>query len=190
MTLRIPKRRLLLPALAVGAALLAAGCIISGQFVITFALNKTINSTDTQMDYVFVDLDSNSTWKDHQDDIQGIVDVKFEAQFTNNRGEQTTGEVYISAGDEKYATVEDVKANATRILSGIILPGNQPVPAPVSITFSESAQYIENLSTVLDLLESGKFYIYGIAGTLPFDITIGGVEGQDYGRLLITFSAG
>lgn len=186
MTLRIPKRRLLLPALAVGAALLTAGCILSGQFVITFDLNQTIHSTDTQMDYVFVDLTTNGTWKDHEDDIQGIVDVKFEVQFTNNLSAQNTGEVYISDSTHFYSTVADVKTNAKRILFGIVLPGDQSVP----ISFSESAQYIENLSTVLDLLESGKFYIYGIAGTLPFDITIGGVEGQSYGRLLITFSAG
>lgn len=186
MTLRIPKRRLLLPAVAVGAALLAAGCIISGQFVITFALNKTIHSTDTVMDYVFVDLTDNSTWKDHEDDIQGIVDVKFEVRFKNNLGTQTTGEVYISAGDTKHTTVGDVQANATRILSGIVLAGGESQ----SISFSESAQFIENLSTVLDLLETGKFYIYGIADSVPFDITIDGVSGQSFGRLLVTFSAG
>lgn len=186
MTFRLPKRRLRLPALAGGAVLLAAGCIISGQFVITFLLNQKIHSTDTVIDYVFVDLTDNGTWKDHEDDIQGIVDVKFEAQFTNNLSTQNTGEVYISAGDSLYSSVAEVQAKATRILSGIVLPGDQSV----SITFSESAAFIENLSTVLDLLESGKFYIYGIAGTLPFDITIEGVSGQSYGRLLITFSAG
>lgn len=186
MTLRIPKRRLRLPALAGGAALLIAGCIVSGQFVITFDLNQTIHSTDTVMDYVFVDLTDNGTWKDHEDDIQGIIDVKFEARFTNNLSTQNTGEVYISAGDSLYSSVAEVQAKATRILSGIVLPGNQSVP----ISFSESAQYIENLSEVLDLLESGKFYIYGIAGTVPFDVTIEGVSGQSYGRLLITFSAG
>lgn len=186
MTLRILKRRLLLPAVAVSAALLAAGCIVSGQFVITFLLNQTIHSTDTVLDNVFVDLTTNGTWNDHQDDIQGIIDVKFEAKFTNNLSTPNTGEIYISDGDHLYNSVADVKANATRILSGIVLPGNQSV----SVSFSESAEFIENLSTVLDLLESGKFYIYGIAGTVPFDLTIEGVSGQSYGRLLITFSAG
>jgi hypothetical protein len=171
---------------ALTLALGIVGCIISGQFVIIFPLNQTINTTDQAMDYLFIDLTSNSTWNDHQDDIQGIVDIKFEARFTNNLGSEATGEIWISAGDQEYTTVEEVRANATAVLRGIAIAAN----STREISFTESADFIENLETVLDLAETGTFYIYGIAGDLPFSLTIDGVAGQTHARLLITFSAG
>lgn len=171
-------------AAALTLLLLAAGCIVSGQFVVVIAGSNTIRSSDETLDYLSVDVTANETWRDHKDDIQAIVDVKFECEFVNNLNTAADGELYIST--ELYSTVEQVRANATRVFAGLALD-----PSEVrAVSFSESADYIENLEAVLDLLEGGQFYLYGIAAEAPFDITVRGVGDEDYARFLITFSAG
>ena len=167
-------------------ALTVTGCLLSGQFIILLDTGGTIHSTDTILDYVYVDLTENSTWKDHKDDIQAIVDLKFEAKFTNNLSAPATGELWISTN--LYSTVAQVTAagNATRVLGGLTVPGS----GSVEVSFSESSKYIENLDTILNLVEGGKFYVYGIAGGVPFDVTVNGVTGQPNARLMVTFSAG
>ncbi|GAB4315013.1 MAG: hypothetical protein Kow0074_02370 [Candidatus Zixiibacteriota bacterium] len=167
------------PLLWAGAvALVLAGCIISGQFVIVVEWGGIV-STDTQLNDEFVDLTTNETWQDHKDDIQSIVDAKFEVTITNNLGTTASGEVYVS--DQGNLTLEDLDTKATRILFGIEVPGNQSV----TIGFNESAQYQENLQTLLDLAETGQFYLYGVAASTPFNIEI-----QQGSRILVTLSAG
>lgn len=163
---------------------IVSGCILSGQFVVVIAGTSTIQSTDETLDYVHVDLTTNETWEEHQDDIQGIVDVKFECRFENNLASPADGELWIST--ELYSDVQQVRDSATRVFSGLNLEANEDR----DVSFSESADYIENLDIVLDLLESGKFYVYGIAAEVPFDVTVRGVGSEDYARFMITFSAG
>ncbi len=172
-------------AAALTLLLLAAGCIVSGQFVVVIAGTSTITSDDETLDHLAVDLTDNETWQDHKDDIQAIVDVKFECEFVNNNlNSAAEGELYIST--ELYTTVEQVRTNATKVFGGLALE-----PSEVrSVSFSESADYIENLETVLDLLEGGQFYFYGIAAEAPFNITVRGVGNKQFPRFLITFSAG
>jgi hypothetical protein len=158
--------------------LLATGCIISGQFVILLDWGG-IASTDQDLESDSIDLTGDETWQDHKDDIQNIVDVKFEVEIQNLLGTTATGEVYLS--ENSYNSVTDVRNNAIRILHGIEVAGN----STRMISFEESAQFQENLSAALDLVETGQFYIYGIAENIPFSVNI--PEGS---RLLVTFSAG
>ncbi|HWO56565.1 MAG TPA: hypothetical protein VNN55_03255 [bacterium] len=171
-------------AAALTLLLLAAGCIVSGQFVVVISGTRTITSSDETLDYLAVDLTDNETWQDHKDDIQAIIDVKFECEFVNNLNSAADGELYIST--ELYTTAEQVRTNATKVFGGLAL---EPLEVR-SVSFSESADYVENLETVLDLLEGGQFYFYGIAAEAPFDITVRGAGDEDYVRFLITFSAG
>lgn len=168
-------------------SLVVTGCILSGQFVILFDIDQNIHSTDTVLGKVAVDLTTDETWRDHKDDIQAIVDIKFEAKFVNNEATAASGEVWIATED--YATVAQVEANATRILSGIVVPAS----GSKDVSFTESSDYIENLDTVLDLVEGGVFFLYGIAADVPFDITITGIDDSDpdteHCRLMVTVSA-
>lgn len=181
-------KRTILYSATVAAALIlgviVTGCILSGQFVMVIAGTSTIQSTDNNLDYLAVDLTTNDTWEEHKDDIQGIVDVKFECRFENNLASPADGELWIST--ELYGTVQQVRDNATRVFSGLNLGGNEDR----DVSFSESADYIENLDVALDLLESGQFYVYGIAADVPFNVTVRGVGSEDYARFMITFTAG
>ena len=106
----------------------------------------------------------------------------------NNISTEASGEVWVSL--EEYADVDQVETNATRILSGITVPGN----GETDISFAESSAKIENLETFLDLIEGGEFWVYGIAADVPFDITITGIDDSDpdteHARLLVTITAG
>ncbi|MEW5702403.1 MAG: hypothetical protein AB1792_09260 [Candidatus Zixiibacteriota bacterium] len=168
-----------LSALPAVLAVIVTGCIVSGQFIIVLNIDNAIVSTHQALNSAYIDLTDNDTWKDHEEDIQNIVDVKFEATILNNLEDSAYGEVFFAA--REYTTPQEVRDSAFRVLSGILIPGNDSV----QITFTESADYMPELSPgVLDLLETGTFYVYGIAET-PFSITI-----RPGARLMVTFSAG
>lgn len=171
-------------ALTVAVGLAAAGCILSGEFIIVVEGDGTITSTNASLEQLHIDLTDNETWQDHKDDIKSIIDVKFECKFTNNLSDSASGELYVSKN--LYATVSDVKNNATLVFSGLGLAGNESR----EVTFSESSTYISNLDTVLGLLEDGEFYLYGIANEDDFSVTVSGAGEQDHLRLMVTFSAG
>ena len=90
--------------LAAVVALLAAGCILSGQFAIVINIQDEIAYVDEVLNSAEIDLTTNSTWDDHKDDIQNIIDVKFELTVDNNTASAVTGEVYVS--ENEYTTVE------------------------------------------------------------------------------------
>ncbi|HUU46635.1 MAG TPA: hypothetical protein VM118_12965 [Acidobacteriota bacterium] len=180
-----------LTALVAVAALLVAGCILSGQFVIVIPFADDIEATDSNVGSLEINLANVSkTWEEHADDIQNIVDLKFECKVTNNHGDSTAaGEVWISptsVGSNPDA--DDVRSHegAVLFLSGFELaPG-----ADISITFKKSADYITNLESVLDIIEGGVFHVYGIANNREFNITISGIGDRLHGRIMVTFSAG
>lgn len=173
---RIARRSLGLVILA--AALVLAGCIVSGQFVVVIDWGGFV-STDETLNTKKVDLTTNSTWDEHKDDIQNIVDVKFKVEIRNLASDSAKGEVYVSA--DSLATLELVDSLGTRILHGIsVAPG-----ATRTIGFEESTSYRENLETLLGLIKDGKFYLYGIAENPEFNIEI-----KSGSQLLVTFSAG
>ena len=171
-------------ALTVAVGLVAAGCILSGEFIIVVEGDGTITSTESALQSLHVDLTETETWQDHKDDIKSIIDIKFECKFTNNRSDSAYGELYISPN--VYTTVGYVTDSATLVFSGFGLAGNESR----EVSFSESSTYISNLDTVLDLLESGEFYLYGIADDVPFSVTVSGAGTEDHLRLMVTFAAG
>lgn len=183
------KRKLHAALLAATVALMVivTGCILSGQFILVYPGMATINSSDAKLDPRLVNITEEEVWQDHKDKIQGIVDIKFECEFVNKSdADSAHGELYISS--EGYTEISDVRTNATRVFSGLALGPGETKP----VSFSESSAYIENLETVLDLLEDGEFWIYGIvpATDEPYELTIQGKDGGAFLRLMITFSAG
>jgi hypothetical protein len=165
--------------LVIAVLLAIAGCIISGQFTILINIADQVYFVDGVLNAEEIDLTDDATWEKHKDDIQNVVDVKFEMSIQNETSSEVTGEVYVSTTE--YTSVGDVQDNATLVLSGIVVAANDTR----DITFSESSQYITNLQTLLDLVKGGKFWVYGIAKDAPYTIRILGGT-----RLLVTFSAG
>ena len=176
--------KLWMAALTVAVGLVAAGCILSGEFIFVVDGEGTIASTSSAPGKLHIDLSTNSTWQDHKDDIKSIVDVKFECKFTNNQPDSAYGELYVSKNE--YTTLEDIENNATLVFSGLGLAGNESR----EVSFSESSNYISHLDTVLGLLEDGEFYLYGISNSSDFSVTVSGTGTQQHMRVMVTISAG
>jgi hypothetical protein len=168
-----------LAAIAAALALLVAGCIVSVQKIIVVNISDEMVSTDEAINAEAIDLTDNEDWEEHKDEIQSVIDLKFACTIVNNEGTAATGRVYLS--EDEYTTPEDIDSLAVLFLDGIVIPANDSVV----INFTGSAPYIHNLDPVLDLVEGGQFYIYGIAEDTPFSITI-----RREAKLMITFSAG
>lgn len=166
-------------ALAGFLAILVVGCIVSGQFVIVINIEDEVAYVNNILSSAEVDLTDDDTWKKHKDDIQNIVDVKFEMTIKNDSATVASGQVYVSKSE--YDDADSVKAKATLVLSGMMVKGGESR----KIKFAESAQFITDLDKLLELVETGQFYVYALAEQPPFVIRV--LAGS---RLLVTFSAG
>ncbi len=142
------------------------GCLLSGTYVITFNVEKTIISTQDTLNFAAVDLSENDTWADHQEDIKYVDEVAFTFKVENLIStDSTTGQLYITDIDT-FTNVDDIRANATLIVDGIELgPGETK-----HILWNECFQYILNLDTLKKQVESGTFHLYGICKNTPFHV--------------------
>ena len=164
-------------------ALLTAGCIISGTFVVTLFIGRNDFSTTNNIYYYAVDLTEESTWEDHKDDIENIDVIGFEAWITNNSGVATDFDIWIDdIGEPRYTTQVDIEANATHVLTGLSVPAGA---ASHFISYGESLGHITNVATLKTLAESGAFHYYGYSST-------GGPSAQfvlDSARVIVTLTA-
>ena len=109
--------RLILPSLLL-AALTASGCFLtSGQFTVSTDLDDplTIAGTGVLVSQR-IDLNTESDYKDHKNDLKYLVDCAFLGTFKNNS--TTTGlsvEVWITPGLTSYTTETQLNGDATRV---------------------------------------------------------------------------
>jgi len=148
-------------------ALLLAGCIVTGTFVITKKIDDFAASTSGTFDAVDVDVTQEDVWIDHKDNIKNISDVRFHGTIGNNSNNPAAGQIYFS-NHSTYETPDQVReaaddGDAILVFSGFtIQPQEQYI-----LTFSESAKYRQNLDRALKLIETGRFYMYALT---PDDI--------------------
>jgi hypothetical protein len=163
------------------ATILAIGCasLITGTFVIDIWIGHSeINSDHEDFDYYTVDMTSNEDWNNHKDDIKRIENVGFQLWITNDGLSTVSGEMYATADTTIYADTTEVKDNATLIFSGLNL-----APGKTYVDWATSLGYIKNLSTIRSLVQGGKFTVYGMTTTLPYNVTI------DSARVIVTLTA-
>ncbi len=174
------KRTLWAPMILGLAAIILAGCLITGTFVLVLDLPTiTANSTGT-FSSTEVDLTEEDVWEDHKDDVENITDVRFRADFTAT-GNTADGTIYFSS-NRLYQTPEAVRAasDAFIVFTGFSVPAGQTR----TMTFAESAQYRQGLTEALELIESGEFYVYALTPSGPFELQLTDVH------VLVTFDAG
>jgi len=159
-----------------------AGCLVSGTFIITLDIEEFWSKSTTQeFEAHAVDLTTEQVWIDHKDDIKNISDIRFRAVVEEELGNDATGVVYFSENGT-YTSPDDVRsaADAFVVFSGLKIPAN----GALLVTFAESANYRQNLDLALELIETGKFYIYVLTPTGAFELYVHDIY------ILITFDAG
>ncbi|MDZ4723256.1 MAG: hypothetical protein SGI97_05070 [candidate division Zixibacteria bacterium] len=157
------------------AGLIAAGCLVSGTFVVV----EDFNFTTEEGFYRYpVDITDNADWKEHKDKIDQIDAVGAEFNITNNQGGPVTFKVWVDDFGANHASVGAVEANATQILELTVPAGKSKV------TYVQSLNAIMNIGELKRLAKFGQFDYYGTStGNNPTAFVV------DSGKVIVTFSA-
>ena len=171
-------KKKLVPILAAGLAILLAGCLISGTFVLDIKFTAAELARHGNLYYTEVDLTENDIWEDHADELDEVQSVGFEMWITND-GPQTTFDLYV---DKSSGTVftdpEDVADSTVQVLRGLTLAADRQT----HITYGSSFTYLTNISTLTKLAKSGMFHFYA-TWTQETDVTLDSI------RVVVVISA-
>ncbi len=144
--------------LALLAALLFAGCIVTGNVLVVIELEDDDLTEQKDFRMWNVDKDSVQVWKDHYKDIKHIVDLGFSVTIKNNNTvDEARGEFWISKNGN-LGSAQEVMQKATKVFAGLVVkPGTT-----AKITWSQSYQYLHNFDTLKKAALDGQFYLYAI----------------------------
>ncbi|MBD3258574.1 hypothetical protein GF377_09090 [candidate division GN15 bacterium] len=166
-------------------ALLIAGCIVSGTFVVTIFIGENDFTAGTQLYFYAVDLTDEEDWEDHEEHIDNIDVIGFELWINNSGGSATTFEVWVrdimSDTLTSYAEVTNTSANGTfQVLRDLtIQPGDN------HITYGQSLSKVINGDRLRTAVEDGIFQYYGYSSVgQP-----GAAYTIDSARVIVTVSA-
>jgi hypothetical protein len=155
-------------------ALLAVGCfeIVNGNFIVVIPLKDRDLTTDNSFDRWWVSKDDpdNEDWRDHQDDINHVVDIGFSVTLINNEpSTDATGEFYISK--DSLLTAADLTESSTaafRVISGLVVPAG----TTKHITWQESYRYMSNMDVLKKYVMSGEFWLYVKGVETPLNLSL------------------
>ena len=157
-------------------ALLAAGCLISGTFVIVDDFTFTAKSG---FYFYQVDLTTNSDWDDHKDQIDLIDAVGAEFYISSTEPDTVTFNVYVDSPTADSTTVDSL-GTAVKIIDQLEVPPglNQ------HITYVQSLGFITHIAELKTFVKAGKFNYYGTSSG-----NLGTAFKVDSGKVIVTFSA-
>ncbi|UCG52569.1 MAG: hypothetical protein JSW58_03190 [Candidatus Latescibacterota bacterium] len=149
-------------------ALLAAslgGCIVNGQIILTESFGGGV-TTDDILNKEVVDLNSNSDYAEHKDDIKSVDAISVVASIKNNLPTDAKAHVYIS-DDPSFTTVEEVKAGAELVFVSPTIPGD----GSLLVDWADGFMYMVDEKPVIDqVLGDGIFTVYVIGNVADFDL--------------------
>jgi hypothetical protein len=162
--------------------LLAAGCLVSGTFVVWENINFDFTA-QTGFYWWPVDLRENAVWEDHSEDIDDIDALGFEFEVTNTSDQTSTLSFSLAAATGDVDTL-DVPTEIPK--SAVLAYGPLTVKAGETkkISYGESLSLIKNLDQIKTILLTGRFDYYGTSTGGP----IGDFEVRD-GKIIVTISA-
>lgn len=168
--------RLIVPALLLALAM--PGCVlVSGQFLIDFELDDFGVSTSTTVTREDVDLNTESVYEDHKEDLKGLADVAVLGMITNSGTTAIGVEVWMTTTATTYTTPGEVTTNAAKLWG----PFNVNPGESKKVDWDESAALFSSTGKTLLINDikpdtgDGIFTIYAIAnvGTYTFDVDDG-----------------
>ncbi len=169
---------------AVMAVSLLAGCLLSGTFIFSYMLVKDKDLIYyNDLYYASVDWTDDDDWEDHQDNIKDIDLVGFELWATNAGETADTFTVYIAdlqSSLDGSSTRSEVDSVATLAVNGLpIAPSGQ-----THVTYGQSFKYLDNVETLKNLTEAGKFKLFAFMTSPSANLTVDSV------RVIVTLTVG
>jgi len=162
--------RTVVPVVAV-AALAAAGCmLISGQFVVNFALQSPLKVVDSPLALTSVDVDLNtvSDYKDHKDDLKRVEDLALVGDFHNNRGAAAALEAWIVPSGALTLSESQVRTQGSLLWGPLALGPN----ATEHVDWNRSSTLFKGRQALIDEIKGdGHFSLY-LMQTGTFDVTV------------------
>ncbi|MEQ1832965.1 MAG: hypothetical protein ABL977_07905 [Candidatus Eisenbacteria bacterium] len=166
--------RTTVPVLAL-AALAAAGCfLVSGQFVVNYALPSPLHvTTGATLTGVDVDLNTISEYDDHKADLKRVDDLALVGNFRNNAGAAAQVECWIVPGATLNLTPVQLSTQGVKLWG----PINVAAGATEKVDWNRSATLFVGRQTLIDEIKGdGHFSLYVTAnGAFDLDITNGAV---------------
>jgi len=161
--------RTAVPVLAL-AALAAAGCfLISGQFVVNYALPSPLNAASgATLTGVDVDLNTVGEYRDHKDKLKRIEDLALVGDFRNNTGAAATIEVWIVPSAALNLSLAQVQAQGVKLWGELSAGPN----SSVKVDWDRSSQLFVGRQALIDEIKGdGHFSLYVVANG-AFDLTV------------------
>lgn len=159
------RSKIILAVAAAAVIVIAAGCIMTGTFVITVKLVPPGPVTVSNADYTEgrqqVDLTQESDFADNQDKIKDIDNIGFYASVKNNLNDTVTFQLFLEKDTAKHweTALEAADSCTALILTGLTIPGKKTV----TIDWNESLKYVTGLNDIKKILETGHFSLYPVA---------------------------
>jgi len=167
------------------AALLAAGCIlVSGQFIVSYDLPTPLTISQTAVTHLDVDLNTESTYKDHKSDLKGLSDVAIVGEFSNHGPAPVDVSIWMTPNLTDYTTADGVAVDATAVK--VWGPLHLGVDETKKIGWDQSAGLFKSGKAALlaQIKGDGVFTLYalGASGSYTFHF--------DHGVLVAVIDAG
>jgi hypothetical protein len=142
---------------ALVAAATLSGCLVSATESFSEAIGDFSVSANA-FDLENVDLREDSTFEEHQEDIELVDRVGFSMSLVNRSEVPAQVSVYIS-DDPNLATSAEVETKATLIFEDLEVPA-----AGRTIAYEESVGLLQNFEELQAAVERGVFTVYAVAG--------------------------
>lgn len=169
------------------ASLAGAGCfLISGQFIIDFALGNINVTSSTGLDGVIVDLNTVGDYSKHKDKLKGLADIALLGTFVNNTTASAI-DVEVWMVDNAGPVLTDatvVRADGVRVWG----PFHVDAGGTTTITWDQSAILFGagKAAMLAQVKGDGIFTLYAIgpSGSTTYDFSI------NDGKLVAVIDAG
>jgi hypothetical protein len=162
-------------AVAALAALGAAGCfLISGQFVVTYALPSPFTVVaGATLHGEFIDLNTISEYTDNKAELKRVDDLAIIGEFRNNTGSTATVETWIVPSGALNLTSAQLASQGT-LLWG---PLNVAANSTEKVNWNRSATLFKGRQALIQEIKGdGQFALYVIAnGSFSVTVTDGAV---------------
>lgn len=161
--------RTTLPVLAV-AALAAAGCfLVSGQFVVNYAMPTPLHvTTGATLAGVDVDLNTIGEYSDHKSDLKRVDDLALIGEFKNNTGSAAQVECWIVPAGTLSMTPVQLTGSGVKLWG----PLNVAANSTEKVDWNRSASLFVGRQTLINEIKGdGHFSLYVIANG-AFDVTV------------------
>jgi hypothetical protein len=138
--------------LVVAAALLTAGCIITGNIVILIELDPFTIEPNGLFGYEEVNLLDYGEYRDHKDDLNSVDDIGFVCKIRNESGASATGKLWIS----NTSSSSFIPNDKILVLDGITVAAGQTR----TIKLDESYDFLKNFEAAREAILREQFTVY------------------------------